>query len=463
MLDYEYGEFVTERIIPEQLAQLIADRNWKALAARHSEWPEESLVGPEVTDIFLELSSHDRALLFRALPRHIAAEVFATLGRETRDDLLLILTDREMSQLLGDLDPDDRTYFLGELPGQVTQRLLNLLKPEDLKQARHLLGYPEDSVGRLMRPDYIAVRPHWSVGRAIEHFRRRGKEDETLNMIFIVDDSWRLLDDIPLQRFVLADPDALVSDIMDGQFVTLYASEDREEAVLAMQRYDVVAISVVDSDGVLMGVITVDDILDVAEEEATEDFHLGSAIVPLRESYWDTTVRRLVQSRIGWLAGLVLVNLLSGGVLAAYEEVLLQYVALTFFIPMLIGTGGNAGSQSATIMIRAISLGEVKLSQWLRALLKELLVGAMIGVGLGLLGMGLGLFRGGFEIGIVVMLTMIVMLIFTNLIGVGLPFLLIKLGRDPAIASGPLITSIADAVGLLVYLSIATAILGIGP
>lgn len=453
-------EFLVDSTIPESLLKLIQERNWKTLATRHEDWPEASLVAPEVTDILLDLETSDRVLLFRALPRNIATEVFASLGRETRDDLLLVLTDRETGQLLGDMDPDDRTFLLGELPGQVTQRLLNLLTPEDLKEARNLLGYPERSVGRLMRPDYVAVRPDWTIGRAVEHFRRRGREDETANMVFVVDDTWRLLDDIPLQRFVLADPEALVSDIMDGQFVALDAHEDREEAVVTMRRYDVVAIAVVDSDGVLIGLVTVDDVLDVASEEATEDFHRTSAIVPLREGYWETTVRMLFQSRIGWLAGLVLVNLLSGGVVAAYEEMLLQYVALAFFIPLLIDTGGNAGSQSATIMIRAISLGEVKMGQWFRAIIKEASVGILIGVSLGLMGFALGMFRGGYEIGLVVMLTMIVMLLFTNLIGVVLPFLLIRLGRDPAIASGPLITSVADAIGLLIYFWIATMVLG---
>lgn len=452
--------YTAGRTLPDSLERLIEERNWKQLAAHQSDWPEVSLVAPELTDLLLDLDAKDQALLFRALPRDLAAEVFASLGRETRDGLLLTLTDRETKQLLADMEPDDRTNLLGELPGQVTQRLLNLLSSDDLQEARQLLGYPERSVGRLMTPDYLAVRPHWTIARAIDHIRRRGREDETSNMIFVVGDSWQLLDDIPLQRFVLADPDALVKDIMDGQFVSLSAYEDQREAVAKMQRYDVVALSVVDSDGVLIGLVTVDDVLDVAAEEATEDFYRTSAIMPVREGYWDATVALLYRSRIIWLAGLVLVNLLSSGVIAKYEDMLLQYVALAFFIPLLIDTGGNAGSQSATIMIRAISLGDVKMNQWWRAFLKEAVIGLAIGATLGVMGLFLGFIRGGFSIGIVVMLTMIVMLLLTNLLGVLLPFLLIRLGRDPAIASGPLITSVADAVGLLLYFWIASLILG---
>ncbi|HLR46262.1 MAG TPA: magnesium transporter [Deinococcales bacterium] len=460
MPELDEMEYVADRILPAELEQLIRDKNWKKLATRQSDWPEISLVAPEVYDIMFELEPHEGVLLFRALPRDLAAEVFASLDRETRDQLLLMLTDNETEQLLGDMEPDDRTFLLGELPGQVTQRLLNLLSPEDLREARKLLGYPERSIGRLMRPDYVAVRPHWTVARAIEQLRKRGREDETSNMIFVVDDDWRLLDDIPLRRFILADPEALVEDIMDGQFVTLSAYEGQEEAVQKMQRYDVTAISVVDSDGVLIGLVTIDDVLDVAREEATEDFHRTSAITPVREGYWQAGVALLYRSRIVWLAALVLVNLLSSGVIAAYEDMLLQYVALAFFMPLLIDTGGNAGSQSATIMIRAISLGEVRMGQWWRAFIKEAGLGVLIGGSLGLMGMLLGWVRGGFSIGLVVGLTMLVMLLFTNLIGVLLPFILIRMNRDPAIASGPLITSVADAVGLLIYFWIASLILG---
>lgn len=450
-------------MIPRPLELLIEQQKWRELAGRQDDWPDVSLVAPELTDLLLGLDMSDRVLLFRALPRELAAEAFASLGPDARDNLLRALTDQETQHLLADMDPDDRTFLLGELPGQVTQQLLNLLSGADLKEALQLLGYPKNSVGRLMTPDYLAVRPEWTVARALEHVRKRGREDETSNMIFVVDDSWRLLDDIPLQRLVFAAPDSLVSDVMDGQFVSLSAYDDREQAVTTMQRYDVVALSVVDSDGVLVGLVTADDVFDVATEEAKEDFYRTSAIAPVREGYWQATVGLLYRSRIVWLTALVLVNLLSSGVIAAYEEMLLQYVALAFFIPLLIDTGGNAGAQSATIMIRAISLGEVKLNQWWQAFLKEAAIGLLIGLTLGLMGLVLGFMRGGFSIGIVVALTMLAMLILTNLLGVLLPFLLIRLKRDPAIASGPLITSVADAVGLLIYFWIASLVLGQPP
>jgi magnesium transporter len=453
--------FLAQGTIPPDLRRLLRERRWQELAAEQGAWPEVSLAAPEVTELLLDLDPKERVLLFRALPGELAAAVFARLRPATRDRLVLELTDSETARLLADLQPDDRTSLLGELPGQVTQRLLNLVPSEERAVTLELLGYPEDSVGRLMTPYYLAVRPAWTIERALEHVRERGREDEMSNMVFVVDGEWRLLDDLPLQRLVLAAPDRLVRDVMDEQHVRLDPNTDREEAVLMMRRYDRVALPVVDASGVLIGAVTVDDVMGVAEEEATEDFYRSSAITPAREGYWESTIAWLYRRRIGWLVGLVLVNLVSSGVIAAYEEMLMSYVALAFFIPLLIDTGGNAGSQSATIMIRAISLGEVRANQWWRAFLKEAALGLMIGVTLGLLGLVLGLFRGGFAIGLIVMITMILMLLLTNLLGVLLPFVLMRFGRDPAVASGPLITSVADAIGLLVYFWVAALVLGL--
>lgn len=448
--------------LPDEIRELIEGHRWRELAASHHEWPEPDTVVPELVDTLLELGKADRVMLFRALPRDIAADVFASLEGDTRDALLFELTDQETRDLLADLSPDDRTYLLGELPGEVTQRMLNLLSTEDLRESRYLLGYPEDSVGRLMTPDYLAVRRDWTIEQALRHIRTRGHESETANVIYVVDRRWHLLDALSLQRFVMADPGARVEDIMDYQYVSLQATDDREEAVRLMQRYEAVALPVVDTSGVLVGIVTIDDVFDVAEEETTEDFHLTAAIAPIRASYWEAGRFLLYRSRIGWLAALVGVNLISSGVIAAYEETLAAFVALAFFIPLIIDTGGNAGSQSATLMIRAISIGDVRLDQWAKVFGKELVIGLAIGVSLGVLGMLLGFFRGGFEIGIIVLLTMTTMLVVTNMIGMLLPFILTRLKLDPAIASGPLITSVADAVGLIIYFSYAVWILGLG-
>jgi magnesium transporter len=393
------------------------------------------------------------------LPRRLSADVFSYLSPDQQEAMLLELREEETRRLLADLPPDDRTHLLEELPGQATQQLLNLLSPGDLAEARLLLGYPDESVGRLMTPDYVAVRPEWTIARALEHVRRRGKISETINRLYVINDKWALVDDIELRRLILAEPDQTIADVMDHKFVALSAFDDREEAVRTIQRYDVVALPVVDSDGVLVGIVTVDDLLDVAEAEATEDFHRVGSVEPLRMGYWEATLWMLYRTRIGWLAGLVLVNLISVEVLHIFEDTLESMITLAFFMPLIIATGGNAGTQSATIIIRAISTGDVGLREWWRAATREAAVGLFLGLSLGLMGMGLGFFRGGWELGLVVFLTLLSILLVTNLLGMSLPFIFGKLRIDPAVASGPLVTSIADIIGLLIYFSIATKLL----
>lgn len=416
---------------------------------------------PDIGELLLELDKPDRVLLFRLLPRHISSEVFSYLKKEHRNELLQALTAEETRNLLNSLKPDDRTTLFEELPGRATQKLLNLLSPEDLKQARLLLGYPEESVGRLMTPDYVAVRPEWTVGQGLQQIRIKGKDSETLNMIYVTDSSWKLLDSLELQKFILADPDNSVEQIMDYSYVSLSAFEDREEAVHMMQKYDLFALPVVDSEGVLLGIVTFDDVMDVAEEEATEDFHKGAAVSPLRTSYPETGILELYRKRIVWLVALVFINLISLKIMAAYEEILASAIALTFFIPLLIGSGGNAGAQSATLMVRALATGDVEMNQWFKTLIKELGVGASLGATMAVAGLILGFIQGGMQIAIIIGLTMIAIVFVANLIGVVLPFLLTRLGLDPAVASNPLIMSIADATGLLIYFLISTWILSL--
>nr|PZN89985.1 MAG: magnesium transporter [bacterium] len=414
---------------------------------------------PEIADRLTELDKPDRVLLFRALARPQAAAAFAHLEPQWRRTLLEDLTDDETRELLAGLPPDDRTQLLEELPGQVTQRLLNLLSPEDLKEARWLLGYPAESVGRLMTPDYVAVRPEWTIEQALAHIRAKGKDSETINVVYVVDQEWRLLDDIELRRLILAAPGTRVEEIMDHAFVTVPAHADREEAVLLMLRYDLIALPVVDSDGVLLGIVTVDDILDVAEEEATEDFHRVGSVAPLRTSLKEATVGYLYRRRILWLLALVVVNIFSGAGIAAFSDTIAASVALVFFLPLLIGSGGNAGAQSATLMVRALATGDVGMRDWLRMLGKELAVSGALGITMAVAASLIGIVRAP-EVTLVVASTMFVIVIVGSLMGMSMPFLLTRLGFDPATASAPLITSLADIVGVIIYFSIAAWYLG---
>jgi magnesium transporter len=439
------------------LEELIGERDWFALRRALAQYEDPH----DLARAIGQLEPRGRALAFRLLPRARSSEVFSLLRSDQAQEILDALGEAETRRLLADLAPDDRTALLEELPGRATQRLLNLLSPEDLAESRNLLGYPEESVGRLMTPDYVALRPWWTVGEALDHIRATGRESETINVIYVVDAEWRLLDALDIKRIILARPGQRVEELMDHTFVSLPAAADREQAVEVMQRYDLFALPITDSEGVLLGIVTLDDVLDVAQEEATEDFQRTAAVAPLGTSYAQATVRALYRKRVGWLGALVFVNVASSGVIAAYEEVLASTIALAFFIPLLIDSGGNTGAQSATLMIRALATGDVRLAQWARTLAKEIAVGLTLAVTMGLAAAALGWLRGGPEIGLVVGLAMVTIVLVANLIGTALPFLLVKGRLDPATASSPLITSLADVTGLLLYFSIASAILGV--
>ncbi len=440
--------------LASDIQDLVTGKNWSAIRDAIANWP-----APEIADLLLGLSKTDRAVVFRVLPRTISSEVFAYLTPEQQNQLLKELTDEETRQLLAGLSPDDRTALLEELPGRASQKLLNLLSPEDLAEARQMLGYPEDSVGRLMTPDYVAVRRHWTISQALAHIRARGRSSETINVVYVVDDGWKLMDALELRRFIFAEPEETVEAIMDGRYVSVRASDDREEAVRVMQRYDLDVLPVVDSDGVLVGIVTADDVLDVAQEEATEDFHRTAAVAPLKASYKELSIFTIYRKRIGWLLALVFMNIFSGAAIASFEETIAATVALVFFLPLLIDSSGNAGSQSATLMVRALATGDVKLGDWGRLLGRELFVGGMLGATMALAVLPIGVFRGGPEVAVVVTLTMLIIVIVGSTIGLSLPFILSKFKLDPASASAPLITSLSDISGVLIYFSMATWLL----
>lgn len=425
-----------------EIARLLQERNWRALREQLAHLPP-----PEGAELLFRLQKPERMLVFRSMPRDLAAEAFTHLEPHDRDGLLRDLTDEETRQLLSSLSPDDRTHLLEELPGNVTRRLLNLLSPDDLSEARHLLGYPEESVGRMMTPDYAAVRPDWTAARALEHIRQLGKDTETINVVYVTARGGTLMGQVEL-RLILADPATPVDQIMDPNVVSLSAHEDREKAVHAVERYDVNVIPVVDSGGVLLGIVTVDDVLDVAEEEVTEDFHRIATVEPIHVPLREAGVGLFYQRRIGWLLVLVFVNVLSGAGIAYYQETIARANALVFFLPLLIASSGNAGAQSATLMVRGLATGDVQGRDWLRLLGKEL-------VSL------LGMYRAGAQVAVVVAVTMVAVVLVGSLIGLGLPLLLNRFGIDPAVASAPLVTSIADIAGVLIYFSFASWYLGL--
>ncbi len=439
-----------------EIQELIEKNQLKAVAERFQSW-----AFPEIADLLTQLDKPHQILAYRALPRQRAADMFAYLEPEDQDSLLEALTDADTRTLLADLSPDDRTEMLEELPATVTRRLMQLLSPADLAESRQLLGYPEESVGRLMTPDYIRVRAEWTVEHAIEHIRKYGQDSEIFNILYVTDGNGSLIDIVRMRRIILAAPGTVIKDILNYNCIYISAFEDREVAVEMIQRYDVNALPVVDSEGVLVGIVTVDDIMDVAEEEVTEDIQKGAGMAPLETKYSAASPLQLFRKRIGWLLILIFVNLISAGVISNYEEYVMEFITLALFMPLVIASGGNCGAQSATLMVRALATGDVELGDWLKSVSKEIFVGILLGVAMALIAGGVGQMYGGdTKIAAIVGISMISIVFVANSFGALLPFILSRIKVDPAAASTPLITSLMDVLGLMIYFSIAVVILG---
>ncbi len=415
---------------------------------------------PDAADLLERLGPENALLVFRLLPPEQAGNVFAELEPPAREELIGKMTDHRARALILKLPPDERTELFEDLPGFLVRKLVRLLPEEDRKEALELLGYPEESVGRLMTPDYVTLRPGWTVEEAFGHLRRFGSDAETLNVLYVIDDSGRLIDDIPIRRLILADPEEQVESLMDRTFIFIDAIADQEEAVRLMERYDLVALPVVDRGGNLLGIVTIDDALEVVWAELTEDYEKRAAIAPLRLNYADAGPGLLYRKRIGWLLLLGLAGFLSAGVISFFEETLARWISLAFFIPILIDSGGNTGSQSATLIVRALALGDLTLEKWWSVLKKEFRVGLLLGGALGGLIAFSGLFwPGGDRLGLIVGISMFFIVNWANLVGSILPILLFRLRLDPAVISSPLITTLVDASGLLIYFTVASLFL----
>jgi magnesium transporter len=422
----------------------------------------------DAADLLTNLKPEDRALVFRLLPAALAADIFEYLEHDTQEELLHGLGQNTVAQMLNEMAPDDRTALLEELPGSVTRQLIDLLTPDERRTATQLLGYPENSVGRLMTPDYVTIRESWTVSEVLDHLRRAGRDSETMNVLYVVDERGRLIDDIRLREIILAPPERKVSEISDYAFVSLHAPDDQEEAVRAFERYDRTALPVVDTKGVLVGIVTVDDILDVAQEEATEDIHMIGGVQALEDPYLDTGFFSLVRKRALWLCVLFVGELLTTTAMAHFENALKQALVLALFIPLIISSGGNSGSQAATLIIRALSIGEISLGDWWRIMRREVLAGVALGSILGLIGFLRVVIAAQFSsvygphyvlVGVTVAITLVGIVLWGTFSGSMLPLLLRRLGLDPAVSSAPFVATLVDVTGLILYFSVAFVIL----
>lgn len=440
----------------KDLLKLIKRKEWKAL---RSEIHELDTI--QIVDIIERSNEFESIVLFRFLAREQAKEVFQELSFDKQEEIIEGLAQHasKVADLLNDMEPDDRTAFLEELQGNITQRLMQLLTPENRETAKKLLGYPEESIGRLMTPEYVAVKPHFTVQQTLDHIRQFGHDSETLNVIYIVDNNWKLIDDIRMREIILASPEQKIEELIDRKFVSLSAFDDQETAIAIFKDHNRVALPVIDTDGVLLGIITVDDVLDIAEEEDTEDFHKFGAVTDAIVSPLQATITHLYKKRVAWLTALIFVNIFSGAVIASFENVLEATISLVFFLPLLIDSGGNAGSQAATLMIRALAMGDVQSKDWIKLLGKEFLVSLLLGLTMAL-GVSLVASVRAPEIIMVLAITMTMIVIVGSVIGMLLPFIFTKLKIDPATASAPLITTISDISGVFIYFTVASKILG---
>ncbi|MDR3038455.1 MAG: magnesium transporter [Candidatus Adiutrix sp.] len=450
-----------------RIQELMGAKSWLAL--------KQELNGLEpfnIAELIEKLPQPDRAILFRLLPRGVAAEVFSHLPHSGRREIAHRLAEKrsELADLLNDLEPDDRTAFFEELPGEVIQRLVQLLSRAEREIATSLLGYPKDSIGRLMTPEYVAVKPQATAREALEHIRRFGQDSETLDVVYVVDNDWKLLDDLRIREIILAPPDRLVSELSDSRpLVALDAHADQETAVKVFQDHDRIALPVTDSQGVLLGIVTFDDVMDVAQREQTEDFHKFGGAETLDLSYTRTPLFSLVRKRAGWLIILFLSEMLTATAMGHFEEEISKAVVLALFIPLIISSGGNSGSQAASLIIRSLALEELKLRNWFTVFCKEALSGLLLGSVLGVIGFIRILVwqHGGFydygeywaSVGLSVALALVFVVLWGTISGSMIPFLLKACGLDPATASAPFVATLVDVTGLIIYFSVAALFL----
>ncbi|MBS3734776.1 MAG: magnesium transporter [Phycisphaerae bacterium] len=421
----------------------------------------------DAAELIGELSGDALTMTFRLLPHEMATDVFWRLEIDRQEALITELSSDRAAALVRDMAPDDRTELLEELPGEVAQRLLSHLRGEDLRTAQSLLAYPPESIGRLMTPEYAAVRPDWTVEQVLAHIRQVAPSKETLNVTYVIDDHGVLLDELPLEQIVLASPDRRVEQLMDRTFAALSATDDQEAAIELFKKYDAVALPVVDRKGVLVGIVTFDDALDVAEEESTEDFQKMTAMEPLDGGYFATGFGRILLKRAPWLGLLLMAQILTTVALTSFHGLEL-FAVLVVFVPLVNSPAGNAGAQMAGLMIRGLALEEIDVRDWGRVVSRELLRGLTLGVVLGAIGYVAAYAfapwagaQGGMlpRIAVSVALAIAVAVTLANIVGAMLPFAFNKLGLDPAVTSGPFLASVMDVSGICIYFAIATALL----
>ncbi|NJD21291.1 MAG: magnesium transporter [Melioribacter sp.] len=451
------------QLVQPEIIDLITNRQFTELKEVLIDWTPT-----DIADLLLSLPENEQAIFFRLLPKDLAADVFEYFDVDTQINLIQLLGKEDVASILNEMADDDRTALFEEVPPNVVRQMLAYLSPEQRKISQQLLGYPEHSVGRLMTPDYIAVKENWTVQQTLDYIREHGKDSETLNVVYAIDEKGKLIDDIRIREFLLSPLLEKVSELMDFNFVSLIVNDDQERAVEVFKKYDKTALPVTDSSGILVGIVTVDDVLDIAEEEATEDIQKIAGVEALDEPYPDISLLSMIKKRAGWLSILFLGEMLTATAMSFFETEIQRVVQLALFVPLIISSGGNSGSQAATLVIRALALGEVSLKNWFFIFRREIITGLILGIILALIGMlrittwhYLGGSYGSMWLllMITVSLSLVGVVTWGTLMGSMLPLIIKKLGFDPAASSAPFVATLVDVTGLIIYFSVALIII----
>lgn len=396
---------------------------------------------------------------------HRAASTFKILELGIQKDIINELAPQKLAALLNELPADDRTAFLEELPPKGVRELIKLLNPEERKITLSLLGYPEDSVGRLMTPDYIAVQEDWTIAEVLEHIREVGQDSETIDVIYVINDKGELIDDVRIKEFLLSPPDRLVSELTDGRYIELNVYDDQEKANQVFKMNNRVALPVVDNNNILIGIVTIDDVLWVANEEFSEDMQKMGGTEALEEPYLEISLFKLFKKRVGWLIVLFLGEMLTATAMASFEHALESALVLSIFVPLIISSGGNTGSQASSLIIQALIVGDVTLKDWWHVMKRELMSGVLLGITLGIIGFSRVIVWAQIfpevygvhyvAVGAVVGFSLVGVALFGTITGSMLPLILKKLGADPAVSSAPFVATLVDVTGVIIYFNFA--------
>lgn len=442
----------------QRINQLLFERKYEAVRSLLQEQHPR-----KVADLLALMEQPAKALTFRLLPKDFAIEVFEFMEQEERTSLLKSMTNQQVADLLNEMSPDDRTDLLEELPAKVTKHYLSLLSPEQRNIANQLLGYAEESAGRLMTTEFVDLKEHQTVEEALEHIRLTAPNTETIYNCYVISNGRELVGVITLRELILAPLQAAVGEIMHRKVISVTTDTDQEQAARLMTDYGLSALPVVDRENRLVGIITHDDILDVVEQESTEDIHRMGGVTSAGRDYFQEGFVGRVRKRLGWLIVLILLQSLTSGIMQRYSFALESAVALAFFIPLLMDTGGNTGTQSATLTIRGIALGSLDQHSIMRLFGHELATGAFMGTILAAIAfLRSYLFSGqDLMLSLVIGLSLGVIVLFANLVGLLLPLVAKMLRLDPAVMAGPFITTLIDVTGLILYFETARFLLGI--